>query len=92
MMTAGALRDRVIASAEADHPRVIIDLSRVSFLDAAGLGALIAGRDAVVEHDGALTLAAPSGAARRALDICGVDHVIDVHRSVDEALDALSDA
>jgi anti-sigma B factor antagonist len=66
--TAGRLRDALLTSAAGGRP-VVVDLSGVAFLDAAGLSALVAGRRAAA---GRLTVVGATGIARRILDLTGL--------------------
>jgi anti-sigma B factor antagonist len=43
----------------ASPPRLVLDLDRVTFCDASGLGALVAIRNAVLARDGDLVIARP---------------------------------
>jgi anti-sigma B factor antagonist len=56
---------------------VWIDLTQVEFLDSTGLSALIAARRAV-EPERALVLICPRGAARRAIEVAGLDRVFTI--------------
>ena len=66
---------RVIARAAADlrvPATVIVDLSAVTFLDAAMLGALVTDRRALLEVGGDLQLTGVSPWTRRIIEICGL--------------------
>ena len=66
--TAGQLRDALVTSADGGHP-VVADLSGVTFLDAAGLSALVAGRRAT---GGRLRIVGATGVAHRILSLTGL--------------------
>ncbi|GAA1027391.1 STAS domain-containing protein [Virgisporangium ochraceum] len=66
--TAGQLRDALLESAAGGHP-VVVDLSGVTFLDAAGLSALVAGRKAT---GGRLSVVGATGVAHRILILTGL--------------------
>ena len=77
----GAVFEHVLQSV----PTVlVIDLSRVTFLGSAGLGLLIRAH----EHMGAgeVRVAAPSSAARRAIEITALDQLLPLFPTVDDAL------
>jgi anti-sigma B factor antagonist len=86
LYTAPSFRDSVLqAAAEADPPRVIIDFSRLGFIDSSGLGAIVACLKNLRERGGELTLAAPQGSGlRRLLELTGLDRVLTVHDAVDD--------
>jgi anti-sigma B factor antagonist len=65
---------------ERSPSRVIVDVSELTFVDSAGLGAFLAAERQAGEKNVELVLAGPSGQVRRALDLGGLDlKVIDSH-------------
>ncbi len=90
MLTAPALADALNTAFDDTQPGapVVLDLSRVSFLDSHGLTVLVqaasaptastAGRLRVVVGD--------ARAAIRPLQITGLDKLLPLHRTVDDAL------
>lgn len=70
-----------------DEPAfLVVDLSRVTFLGSAGLNLLIATNDRMGE--GRMRVVAPSTPARRAIELSGMDQVLSVYTTVDDALSA----
>ncbi|MFF4154262.1 STAS domain-containing protein [Streptomyces sp. NPDC001651] len=69
-------------------PRVVVDMRQVTFMDSSGINVLLAAYRAHREVGGWLRLAGTTGAALRALQIVGLDTVIDCHDTVDQALRA----
>jgi anti-sigma B factor antagonist len=68
---------------------IVVDLSQTAFIDSAVLGALIASHRRAGEdgHRWALVVGQGSGAAvRRILELTGLDAVMPVHASRDDAL------
>lgn len=68
LATAGQLRDALVRSAAAGHP-LAVDLSGVRFLDATGIGALVAGRLAT---GGRFRVVGATGVVHRVLSITGL--------------------
>lgn len=66
--TAPALAESIAASG----PSVRLDLSGVEFVDSSGLRVLIEAHQRAVDEGGQLTLADPSPAVQRLLEISGV--------------------
>jgi stage II sporulation protein AA (anti-sigma F factor antagonist) len=66
--------------------RVVVDLSRLEFVDSSGINVLVAAARSLAGSGGHLTLAGPTGHVRRVLDIAHVPDVVEVAGSVDEAL------
>jgi len=71
-------RDAMRSATEARHRRVVLDLSRVSFVDSSGLGAIIA----VLKHlgnDRALELASLQPAVAKVFRLTRLDEIVKVH-------------
>lgn len=75
LTTADALRLRVLA-ALATHRRVAVDLSAVTFMDCAGLRALVAARLHADRSGRRVTLYRPSRPVRRLLAAARLDHTL----------------
>ncbi|MEU8825146.1 STAS domain-containing protein [Streptomyces sp. NPDC048636] len=69
------------------HPRVVVDLRQVSFMDSTGINIFIAAHRALVEAGGWLRLAEAAEAVLRTLQIVGVDAVIGCRPTLRQALD-----
>ena len=54
-----------------------VDMSAVTFMDASGIGVLLAARQRAVDDGGSLTLRAPSWAVRRLTRVLGLDELLD---------------
>ena len=68
LSTAGRLRDALLSSAAAGHP-LVVDLAGVRFLDAAGISALVSGRQAT---GGRLRIVGATGVVHRVLSVTGL--------------------
>jgi anti-anti-sigma factor len=78
----------VIAGAEPGS-LVVIDLSRVLFLDSSGITTLIELREYAARRRIVLRVVlGQAHAARRALSLTGVEELIEMHSTIDEALSA----
>ncbi|MET7732109.1 STAS domain-containing protein [Streptomyces sp. NPDC005402] len=78
---------RALAAAEgAVGQRVVIDLSRVTFMDSSGVNALIAAFQATEAAGGWLRLVVVRGAVLRTLQLVGLDTVVPFHPTLEEAL------
>jgi anti-anti-sigma factor len=64
-----AIQDTLCASHCGD---VVIDLAWVTFLDCAGIGALVAGRNTAVTKDAGFAVANPPRQVRQVLELTGV--------------------
>ena len=66
-------------------PRIVIDLSEVSFIDSAGLAALVNGIRRVRETGGQVAVCSARRQVSRALDLIGFEQVVPVVATVDDA-------
>ncbi len=73
----------------ATHPRVVIDLSDVPFMDSAGLGALIGGIRRAREHGGEVAVACSRPTLTRLLHTTGFDRIVPVTETREAACAAL---
>ena len=63
---------RLLAAGVSD---LVFDLSETKFIDSSGLRAILTAQRRLADHDGRLSLRAPSESVRRLLDITGlIDH------------------
>jgi anti-anti-sigma factor len=87
LYNAHTVRDALLDQAGRKPDRLVIDLSRVTFIDSTGLGVLIEARTRLPNRR-AFLLASPGLETRRALEISGLDRHFTVHDTLDEALTA----
>ena len=57
---------------------VVLDFSRVSFIDSTGLPALIEASKLIKDKDGTLMVTRPQPSTRKVFDITGLDKVVSV--------------
>ncbi|MEU1479155.1 STAS domain-containing protein [Streptomyces sp. NPDC005760] len=81
----GLTRALAAVDASAGH-RVVIDLSRVTFMDSSGVNALIAAFQAAEAAGGWVRLVVVRGAVLRTLQLVGLDTVVPFHSTLEEAL------
>ncbi|MFI2765019.1 STAS domain-containing protein [Streptomyces echinatus] len=67
-------------------PRVVVELSQVTFMDSSGINVLLAARRALSEAGGCLRLAAAADSVLRTLQLVGLDTIIDCHETLHQAL------
>ncbi|MEU9736746.1 STAS domain-containing protein [Streptomyces sp. NPDC048002] len=84
--TSPQLRSAALDACAAGRPRIVVDLSRVSFMDSSGINILIAAHHGATESGGWLRIAAPLPPVLRTLRLVGVDEVIPCAATVPEAL------
>ncbi|WP_028808107.1 STAS domain-containing protein [Streptomyces canus] len=82
----GGLTHALARADAAVGQRVVIDLSRVTFMDSSGVNALIAAFQAAGAAGGWLRLVVVRGAVLRTLQLVGLDSVIPFHETLEDAL------
>lgn len=75
----------------AEHPRVVLDLGNVEFLDSTGLGALLSCLRKANSLGGDIKLCHVQDVARAVLTMTRLDQILDVHDTVEDARAALCD-
>ena len=89
--TVGELRECLFELVEGSEP-LIVDLDRVTFIDSAGLGALVGTSRRAAEHGGTLRAVCTQPRTKKLLWMTGVDRRIPLEASLDEALASASAA
>jgi anti-sigma B factor antagonist len=79
-------RDQVKAFAAAGGRRLIVDLSRVSYVDSGGIGSLVEMFLHLVRRGGSLKILRPSAASRRVLQITQLDTVLEIFEEEKDAI------
>jgi anti-sigma B factor antagonist len=83
--TAPRLKERlneVVGSGQSD---IVVDLSRVDFLDSTGLGVLVGVHRRLQRTDGSLALVCPHDRLLKIFRIAGLDTIFRIYGSVAEA-------
>ncbi|MEV7383619.1 STAS domain-containing protein [Streptomyces lydicus] len=83
--TGEALRHALDAS-DTPHPRVVVDMRYVTFMDSSGINIFIAAHCTLSEAGGWLRLAAIGDSVMRTISLVGVDAVIDCRDTLRQAL------
>ena len=87
------LRERIDAHIDAGGRRVVVDLSMVTFIDSTAIGVLVGAVMRLRElGEGSLTVVCADDNDRvlRIFEIAGLDSLIGLHHSREEALSALA--
>ncbi|MGX7828658.1 STAS domain-containing protein [Actinokineospora sp. 24-640] len=89
MATAPQLADALHAAIAVGEGLVVADLVEVRFLGSAGMGVLVSAADECGERGQRLVVAtAPTGPARRSLQLTGLDRVLTMADDLNSALRA----
>jgi anti-anti-sigma factor len=83
--TAAHLRSALETALERPTPRVVVDLSGLTFCDSIGLSSLALAYNHCVDSGGYLRLAAPNPFLRKVLTVVGLAAAVPIYRTVDAA-------
>ena len=89
---AGVLRDALVGKVSTGDIRLVVDLSRVSAMDADGLSALLAAAHAAESSGGSLRLVGVGPSVQKVMRSAKVAGVLIVHDEISEALEATMEA
>ncbi len=84
------VRDRLDAAVQGGTRKVVVDLSRVSFVDSMALGVLLGTLKRLRAEGGELRLVVPSSQLRRIFEITLLDEVFELTDTRQEALAAFA--
>ncbi|MEU0900376.1 STAS domain-containing protein, partial [Streptomyces massasporeus] len=84
--TTGDHLQQALAVPSGPRPRIVIDMSGVTFMDSTGINILILAHRALDDAGGSLRLAAPAEPVTRVMHITGLDTIIDSRPTLDQAL------
>ena len=73
-----------------DHPRLVVDLHRISFLDSSGCGALVMSQKRCRESGGDLHLCNANEPVKTVLEIARLSRMLGLYASRDEAVASFS--
>jgi anti-sigma B factor antagonist len=91
--TAGALGEAFDLAVREHEGHVVLDAGGVTFIDSTGISTLVAGMRRLNRTRRRLALACePASPLGRALEMTGLHHTFDVHRTADAAVAALAGA
>jgi anti-sigma B factor antagonist len=85
VFTSPRLKQEIVERAESGTKRLIVDLSKIEYLDSTGLGVLIGGLKRFREVEGNLALLRPGMRILRIFEITGLDKIFDIYQSEQEA-------
>lgn len=83
--TSPQLKQDLMSFAERGIKHVIINLSKVEYLDSTGLGVLIGGLKRLREAGGNLVLVGPDMRIQRIFEITGLNNIFDIYETEAEA-------
>jgi anti-sigma B factor antagonist len=91
-LTAPRLGRRLLGLVDDGKTRVVVDLSRVTFMDSTGIGVLLNALRALASRSGRLVLVCPTKRVLRPFEVTGLVDRLAISRSREEALGRLAAA
>ena len=88
---AEGLRDVLLSALNAGAAALVVDMTSTTFLDSAGVTALVRATRRATSTDATLRLAVAGPAVLRVLNLVGIDRLVEVHASLSDALASLPD-
>ena len=80
------VRQELDEAVRAHGPRLVVDLSRVAFIDTTGLGVLVRQLAALRDRDGSMVLVAPAGQVLRRLRRTNLAPLFPIYDTLSQAL------
>ena len=92
MRAAPELRTAIDCALEAKIALLVVDLSDATFIDSTGIGTLVAALKRLKKARGSLELVCVEPNLLRVFELTGLDNLLSIHASRDEALGAFAGA
>ena len=89
LTNAESLRDALLSALNAGALGLVVDMAATTFIDSAGVTALVRASRRAAATDTTLRLAATAPAVLRVLNLVGIDQLIDIYPSAAEAVASL---
>jgi anti-sigma B factor antagonist len=86
MNVAGQIGERLVQIASDAVPLIVLDLSRLDFIESTGLGGIVAGYLRSRRHNGEIRLAAAQPAIRQLLELTRLTQLFRLYESLPAAL------
>ena len=84
------IRDKIDAQMMKSTTRnIVFDLSRVGFMDSSGIGVVVGRYKNISKLDGKAAIVTPNAQIRKILEISGIQRIIPIFGSVDEAISSM---
>jgi anti-sigma B factor antagonist len=80
------LRDRVVDLLDKGHTQIVLNLEKVTYMDSAGIGELVACYKRAKEKGGTVKLLNPSGKVLDLLTLTKLEEVFETYRGEQEAV------
>jgi anti-sigma B factor antagonist len=92
LYTAPEFKERMVKVIDGGKKRVVVDLSKATFIDSTTLGVLVGGVKRLRPNGGALTIVCTDQNICKIFEITGLDRVFTIHATREEALEEVAAA
>ena len=92
LYTAPEFKERMVKVIDGGKKRVVVDLSKATFIDSTTLGVLVGGVKRLRPEGGSLTLVCTDQNICKIFEITGLDRVFTIHATREEALEEVATA
>jgi anti-sigma B factor antagonist len=89
LYSAPELKTHVLGAIESGKSRIVVDLTKSTFIDSTTLGVLVGARKRLREHDGSLAVVCPDPEKLALFEMTGLDRVFSIHENRTAALAAV---
>ena len=90
LLTAPQVKQRITELVDQGISQIVVDLSRIEYLDSTGLGVLVGALKRLREKEGELRLVHPTPRVMRVLEVTRLVNVFQIYDSEDEALSSVA--
>jgi len=89
---APALKHSLVECIEAGTGHLVVDLAETGFIDSTAIGVLVGATKRLQESGGSLVVVCANENVQSIFELVGLDEVINLHRSRDDAISAFARA
>ena len=84
--TAGSMDEAVAGALNHGHKQVLLDFTRVTFIDSTGLGVLVKSHRAAEAADARFAVVHPTPQTRKLIRVLGLDQLLRIYDTHEQAL------
>ena len=89
LYSAPDLKTHVLGAIDGGKTKIVVDLSKATFIDSTTLGVLVGARKRLRERQGSIAVVCPDKEKLGLFEMTGLDRVFSIHSDRDEAIAAV---
>lgn len=86
LYTAPDFKERMVKLIDAGKTRIVVDLTKVSFMDSTALGVLVGGLKRIRPAGGSIAIVCSDEQVIRLFELTGLDHTFEIHETLEQAV------